>query len=279
MSVDSNGRINTTVNEAMAQKFRQGNHSCYAFSVEDEETTWYKISKPPKDRYDSNFKLILKEHEHIADAVIANPDVEVELQWNDEEKCAVSDFFKDYNPDWEWSLKPQCDGKFNGGYIKASQEAKNLLIQLGYTKSITTSVRGLKWIFIESEEDVFYYNDYISDGEKQFYINNGALSWDEPTQINSMEDLDNLPLAGEEDIPDTYYEQLMQEELEDKNTISIKDDNGKEQILNLQLQNQRLEKENKQLKNLCKNIQGAVELEWMKIDERTKVYEEYEDDK
>lgn len=96
---------------------------------------------------------------------------------------------------------------FNGGYIKASQEAYDLLI----------NDKELHTIFINRQYDGYY---YIEDGKarwvadtafeslhkfKQFYINNKALSWDEPIQINNMEDLNELPITGEEMLSDEDY--------------------------------------------------------------------------
>ena len=254
------------------EKYDRPKHTCDNFDMsEDRENKHCKVCYPNDIKY-----------------IIQDKETSSEICGGSEESMEKIKEVNDKKDSLE--VVPQCDGKFNGGYIKASQEAYDLLVEAGY-KDINDAYKfidGNKYHFSVANDSFVW--EYVGrfaffnivDGKatiKQFYINNGALSWDEPIQISSMEDLDNLPLAGEEDIRDTYYEQLMQEEHEDKNTISIKNDNGKEQILKLQLQNQRLEKENKQLKNLCKNIQGAVELGMMKIDERTKVYEEYKDDK
>lgn len=204
------------------------------------------------------YKLIAKKDEIVADAVIANPNVEVEWENNMLPRATFApvtdEFFSFYakysKESFNYRLaKPQCDGKFNGGYIKASQEAYDLFVMDTYlhTKNIKPENNGC-YIIRKSkveywdEESLIHIN--VDLDYKQFYINNRALSWDEPTSSNDAQ-------------------------------VDTQD----EQILKLQLQNQRLEKENKQLKNLCKNIQGAVELEMMKINERTKIYEEYEDDK
>lgn len=86
-----------------------------------------------------NSRLILKEHEHIADAVVANPDVEMELlignKWFE-----LEDFFDVYDSNNNYRLaKPQCDGKFSGGYIKANLDRKTL-------EFIFNDLGKLKWL-------------------------------------------------------------------------------------------------------------------------------------
>lgn len=71
---------------------------------------------------------------------------------------------------------------FNGGYIKYSKEAYNLLIKQGYysyypaveekyLKPLYMGVGGLALFYIGAE---------LPGPLKQFYINNGELSWDAP---------------------------------------------------------------------------------------------------
>jgi len=128
---------------------------------------------------------------------------------------------------------------FNGGYIKASQEAYDLLVEAGYKNT----GKLWNWIGILNDE-IIHFNSESAIKEqfiKQFYINNGALSWDKPKQsftdelidsfaVNSMEDLDRLPIVeGEEDGMDSdsndFNSVLCNNK--DMDTISIVDDDGK----------------------------------------------------
>lgn len=102
---------------------------------------------------------------------------------------------------------------FNGGYIEASQKAYDLLVELGYIAKSIPPVNA-SWLFVRKDNIYNYTNNQNSiETLKQFYINNGALSWDKPlpeyrppiadasvpTQISSMDDLNNLPTADEEE--------------------------------------------------------------------------------
>jgi hypothetical protein len=229
--------------------------------------------------FDNQFIYIAKKDKKVADAVIANPDVEIEFKSQSSiyfiPLTHTAQFFENYNPNWKYQLaKPQCDGKetmmcmecgkevvgnslcedckikhkdnypelggcngfFNGGYIKASQEAYDLLVENGITVETVYEEDGVDWYFLihnnharYMEEGSVTYNKYKANN-KQFYINNGALSWTEPTsannaqvepttskmetvQINSMEDeeltyeeakkpihgIDELSIVGEKD--------------------------------------------------------------------------------
>jgi len=172
--------------------------------------TWIKVSDTDHD----DIQLIAKQHEHIADAVIANPEVEVE-QWSEIKDIAWAtcpDFFRDYDDRYfDYRLKETKPVNFNNGYIKASQEAYDLLVEqytsmLGYDKNFG-------YMYIENNEITMCTLDYIkvcNEQEikyKQLCINNGELSWDESTiskmetvHINSMEDLNELPIVGEEEM-------------------------------------------------------------------------------
>ena len=62
------------------------------------------------DTHLADYKLILKEHEHIADAVIADSGVEVEFRKiivKDFGWTKVNNFFKEYNSNLYYRLKPQ----------------------------------------------------------------------------------------------------------------------------------------------------------------------------
>jgi len=67
---------------------------------------------------------------------------------------------------------------FNGGYIKASQEAFDLLVKLYKDKSkIQLSFKGNYFVVFQ---DIFVVSQNKGGGDRQFYINNGELSWDRP---------------------------------------------------------------------------------------------------
>ena len=184
---------------------------------------------------------IHKNHETIADAVIANPNVEIQYRWHEENWMgAKGSFFEYCDIHCSYQLKPQKQN-FNGGYIKASQEARNLLeadskaMKFNYQTIPDSDVH-----FLVSEDGLGFMKvnkDQLYDDQKQFYINNGALSWDEPKaeyckegknlycgvcefcekedrpkQINNIEDLNELPLA-EEHIPDIGKKEKPNEQL------------------------------------------------------------------
>ena len=73
---------------------------------------------------------------------------------------------------------------FNGGYIKASQEAYNLLVEGGYSARDSYGVLDQCYRF-EDEKFLACGLGWCKDFSKlkQFYINNGELSWDEPKEL------------------------------------------------------------------------------------------------
>ena len=188
---------------------------------------WLK-NESPEWNSTQFYKLILKEHEHIADAVIANPDVRVEFDFEDDDWQIFTEFFEYYQPHHKYRLaKPQCDGKFNGGYIKASQEAHELLLLLNYEEDFDLASETKDKFFFVNGDTVRLDGLPIFTMFKQFYINNGALSWDEPIQINSIEDLNELSIVGEEEMQ-IEFDMNMKNNEKTKEIISITDDNGKE---------------------------------------------------
>ena len=131
----------------------------------------------------SHIYLIDKDDEYIADAVIANPDVEVEFKSQSSvyfiPLTKTTQFFENYSPNWKYRLaKPQCDSKFNGGYIKASQEAYNLLVKSGYPDASIIDLPFDKNYLLVTF-DGFIISQNIGITLKQFYINSGKLSWEE----------------------------------------------------------------------------------------------------
>lgn len=61
----------------------------------------------PKFGSRGSYKLIRKDHEAIADAVTANPDVEVEWKLQGKWTSCTNSFFSSYHPESEYQLKPQ----------------------------------------------------------------------------------------------------------------------------------------------------------------------------
>ena len=126
---------------------------------------------------------------------------------------------------------------FNGGYIKASQEAYDLLVEAGI--GIKCNRRDIDQYYVVEDGCFFtaslsYIKHSFQKESKQFYINNGALSWEEPIQINSMEDLNELPIVGEEDVGrhndrNTGNDSSSNDSVATctNKTISITDENGK----------------------------------------------------
>lgn len=68
---------------------------------------------------------------------------------------------------------------FNDGYIKASQEAYDLLIEAGYPDASIVDLPFHKNYLLVTF-DGFIISQNIGIDLKQFYINNKVLSWDEP---------------------------------------------------------------------------------------------------
>ena len=180
-----------------------------ATSINFEDETYVKVKQGQHILYKNSFSLIHKKDEAIANAVIANSNVEVEIfkykgkttsGWN----LHLLDFFKNYQPTATYRLKslkqnftealeiikrngidtgsptdPLSElNNFNGGYIKASQEAYDLLVEAG-CKDNTGNFSG-KYKYLDILNNIIYETNLTMYPSKQFYINNGALSWDEP---------------------------------------------------------------------------------------------------
>jgi len=137
---------------------------------------------------------------------------------SDEDRELMREMGKDSEP-------VETKQNFNGGYIKASQEAYDLLIEGGYERESHTNELQ-KYICIDNNRITYVVKEFLNSfPHKQFYINNGVLSWEEPkgwsdkmewteppilkdceptsannaqVEINNMEDLDGLPIVGEE---------------------------------------------------------------------------------
>jgi len=148
---------------------------------------------------------------------------------------------------------------FNGGYIKAIKNKYKISDMLGnlcINADPTFNFNAAYW-YIENNILKNANIEYILHNKfKQFYINNGNLSWDEPKtvdilsqeiyklldidepiQINSMEDLNELPIVGEEDenIACLSQQELLEEAIAEElyanphcvEIISITDEDGK----------------------------------------------------
>lgn len=140
---------------------------------------------------------------------------------------------------------------FNGGFIVASKEAYDLLVESGYIANAAFRDDSVSYYVDNNSFDRYLFEP---KNKKQFYINNGAFSWTEEItglttitslmskQTNSIEDLNELPIVGEEDgkmDADSNDNILDLDTADDfstcdiqQQTISITDDIGKEYIYN-----------------------------------------------
>ena len=143
-------------------------------------------------------------------------------------------------------VETKSDGKFNGGYIEAFENKSEIyetIINSGVICGATFDWDAGYW-YIEDNQLKHANIEYLLYFKfKQFYINNGALSWDESKEIPECENCGEHGVHTDEphaclSHPDKRVEPtiITQEsvnaqlnELDKKaNTISIKDDNGKE---------------------------------------------------
>lgn len=153
--------------------------------VHDVPKIWHKLDSQPEWLDDIEYKPILKEHEEIFDAIIANSDTVIKYKigvlhnvWT----TFVGNFVENYDADLiekngiSYQLaKPQCDGKL-------SELAETAIS------------------YIEQKP---------------------TISKMETVETNSIEDLNELSIVGEE-------EMTIKKEFLAFDTISIADDNGKE---------------------------------------------------
>lgn len=164
--------------------------------------------------------IILKEHEEIANKVMEEPGIDL---WYCSEprhtwtKTIGQNFWAIYLTSGKFSLTEPSHNDFNSGYIKASQKAYDLLV-------IDISLNTKQ---IVAFDEGFYYiiNDRVGYQKlrhevpslKQFYINNGALSWLIP---NDEDVLDSIDKSEWKIIGDKAVESLKKEII-----ISIEDEN------------------------------------------------------
>jgi len=183
------------MNNKLKEIYEANPNGWVVYSNSEKKNTgfWYKLDLRIYQIDFSYVVLIAKQHEHIADAVIANVEVEYRIPYEKhnesiEDSFSIdNNFFSRYNPDFQYRLKETKPVNFNGGYIKASQEAYDLLRKNGVESAHYVSRdRQSKWLFVK---DNIIYNVYSEDDNvfqtkdyKQFYINNGELSWDEPKE-------------------------------------------------------------------------------------------------
>jgi len=197
----------------------------YGFPTKTTNKRFVKIGRGDKNWHNYwTYKLILKEHEHISDAVIANPDVEVEFMDSEALKYFISvdkgAFFNGYQPCFDYRLaKAKCDGRWNGYYIEASKEAYDKLVELGY-------------------EDDYNYEYYVND-DRQFIgiIDNEICGYKRNPSLKPFYLVDGkfAETKGEKDETDTISTNTNINTNNDANvnvtTISIKDKQGKEYSL------------------------------------------------
>jgi len=213
----------------------------YAYNTNRTHLYWFKDNVGNKQIWFDYiiYKLIAKKDELIADAVIANPDVEVEFwsysrdsNWKTIQKnsffeiydsamhykvvctkvnlcdtCCLS--FATCKPDSikfgngigndnvyrcsSYRLKETKPVNFNGGYIKASQEAYDLLIANNISVEDVYEDDGVEWYFWIKKGHAHYVEEgsptYLKfiQTDKQFYINNRELSWNEPEEFDGFD--------------------------------------------------------------------------------------------
>jgi len=102
----------------LKEKYAIGKYDCYGSNLTT-NSGYFTIIKPTFKSSITWYMLIKKEHSLIAEAVIANPDVEVECKYekskhfpNEWIDVETKDFFEQYTEDYEYRLaKPQNEIK------------------------------------------------------------------------------------------------------------------------------------------------------------------------
>lgn len=157
-----------------------------------------------------NVQIIATRHKEVADAVIANPNVEVEFISESSifflPLTRTSQFFNNYCPKWKYRLAPTetdhiadsgkkvCSGEWNGGYIEASQEAYDKLVELEYEGLL------LEPILMEDICDLLIMDNKISIVDNDythldinnmpfipFYLVAGEFTETKPTSANNTQ--------------------------------------------------------------------------------------------
>lgn len=136
----------------------------------------------------SSFVAIANKDKLIASAVAENNSVEVGVKDGDGKFLTVP-FFSTYHEANTYQLKqpqPVVKENFNGGYIEASKEAYDLLEKAGYIlrEGVVIDENHDRYM-VSSTGDILpihHKNVYVTVNNKQFYINNGQLSWVEPKE-------------------------------------------------------------------------------------------------
>jgi len=116
----------------------------------------------------------------------------------------------------------QSKPNFNSGYIKASPEAYDLLVEMGYGKPPMGVKELLSWRYILIPDGNLMLHGLNTNAydAKQFYINNGALSWDEPEgKEDGQMEMENVNNSVSDSINTNKL---------DNQSPSITDDDGKE---------------------------------------------------
>ena len=115
---------------------------------------------------------IHKKDEIIADNVIANPDVKVEVEDDIYGWTFANNFFEKYADENIYRLDLNC------GYCKATPENYDALVECGYEKAVRESdLKEYKFIYIVDNHIKLYTTTH--DG-KQFYLQDGEPTWIKP---------------------------------------------------------------------------------------------------
>lgn len=212
MEIDSAPEIATRNNQKMKELYEGDPNKwvTYIGHVHKGMNWTHKNLKPTFGSLMVHYKLILKEHEHIADAVIANH--YVEIVWKNKTDFDYMslrlNFFESYNPKCMYQLKifkplgemiPQfegeketlkseeaaCSNKWNGYYIEASQEAYDKLVRLGHKESNAWTTTE-KYIVIE-EGNIYFNYEYEPITSNRLYLIDGEFTETKP--IKTVDDL------------------------------------------------------------------------------------------
>ena len=144
---------------------------------------WVKITNP-SFIHECHYQLIHIKHKDVLDAYLADDKVEIKfylpyVMCTDDTELEATwevddNFIENYNPDLDYRLK-ETPMKWNGYYIKASQETYDKLINEGYKAKSRDTVR---YRFFEVDNDKLYGKDYLEDmdTDKQFYLINGEFT-------------------------------------------------------------------------------------------------------
>jgi len=157
------------------EKYATGKYDCYVSG--DNGKKWQFVEFNQFWHNDATYKLIKQEHSHIANAVIANPDVEIKYKISKDSSLVVNnaDFFESYDEDYCYGLGNDV---WNG--VKFRKELAKPQSDEPEEKICDECCERMD----------FPYQDCVCGGLGKIITR--------PAQTNSIEDIDNLPTVGED---------------------------------------------------------------------------------